>query len=240
MSTLYLLSPTAHRTVLAPFTHTAPHRILHQQGSRLTLIRGTRRGNRCAIRLNCSQLNFRLPPRRFNHFISSFPAAWPKRAVLRGTDRAASPVFTGSRSFEDQDVSLWALGGSLCQKARTEKAGDIRLSGIHPLLQLESNGQALSDEASDGAEAISGQAHGVQSVAVQGEIDASNPGVVDGHLYQDQRPLWLLRSNGQLGGDRFASTSCSKQTTKSSQYRISRAYPAQFFRNRFSNHRSRT
>ena len=40
ISTISRLSLTPLRTVLAQFTHTAPHMFIHQIGSRLTVMRG--------------------------------------------------------------------------------------------------------------------------------------------------------------------------------------------------------
>ena len=67
-----LLSPAPLRTVLALFTHTAPHIVFTGYPNILTIIRGFGNGKRFSNLLNSSQLRQLLFPLRFNHLNNSF------------------------------------------------------------------------------------------------------------------------------------------------------------------------
>ena len=74
ISTVLQLSPAPLRTVLAQLTHTAPRKAIHRL-EQTTLILGLGSRKRFSIRSNFSQVNCRLPPRRFSHFFSNRLAA---------------------------------------------------------------------------------------------------------------------------------------------------------------------
>lgn len=76
----WVVPPAPLRTVLALFTHTAPHVVLHVEVYRLTLVCSRGNGKRRCIRVNCSQVMRRLPPRRFNHWKSSCFTSARKRS----------------------------------------------------------------------------------------------------------------------------------------------------------------
>ena len=79
----YLLAPAPLRTVLALFTHTAPHIVFTGNPNILTIIRGFGSGNRFSISLNFSQLRHLLFPLRFSHLNSNFITACLNRISPR-------------------------------------------------------------------------------------------------------------------------------------------------------------